>query len=102
MSVKNFLILTALLAGFGFNLVTAASSSAEAEKVLAQAEASLGKARAAGNSWTTTEKLMAAARQVQDQAEAMELARRALLTADRAREQQQLEQDTWQARVPAK
>lgn len=99
MSARNFLILTSLIVGIGFSALAGAAD--EVEQVLAQAEASLAQAREAGNSWTTTEKLLVAARQSEDRAEALELARRALLTADRAREQQQLEQDAWQARVPA-
>lgn len=98
MPVTKSLILTALLA---FPLAANAATSPEVEKVLAQAEASLAKARESGNSWTTTGKLVTAARQAVDQNEAMELAQRALLTADMARQQHTQEQDAWQARVPA-
>ena len=85
-----------------FGAALSAAATPEVEQLLAQAEASLAKARQAGNSWTTTEKLIQAARQAENQGEALELARRALLTADTAREQQQLELDAWQARVPAR
>lgn len=102
MSTTKHQILSALLVcGLVLPLAAKAGTSAEVEKVLAEAQSSLDKAREAGNSWTTTEKLMSAARQAGNDDEAMELATRALLTADEAREQQELEQDVWQARVPA-
>lgn len=103
MPAKHALILALLLAsGSGLSVAAGAGTSAEVEQLLVQAEASLASARDAGNAWTTTEKLMAAARQVDDHEEALELARRALLTANKAREQQQLEQRAWQARVPTR
>lgn len=102
MAEKKSLVAGALLAlSVGAAPMAMAGSSAEVEKLLAQAQASLDVARAAGNSWTSTQKLMDAAREASDEGEALELARRALLTADKAREQSQLEQDAWQARVPS-
>jgi hypothetical protein len=99
-AIKALVLKTLLVSGLAFSL-PAAADTAEVEQLLAQAEASLAEARMSGNSWTTTEKLMKAARQAEDRDEAMELAQRALLTADSARAQQKLEQDAWQARVPA-
>lgn len=78
----------------------AAAEATDIESVLAQAERSLAEARATGNAWTTTDQLMSAAREADDPATALELAQRALLTADAARRQEQQERDDWRARVP--
>ena len=99
MAAIQSLLLTALLV-LGTPLAASAGTADEVEKLLAQAESVLAQARDAGNSWTTTETLIAAARQAEGE-EAMELARRALLTAEQARKQQQSEQDAWQGRVPS-
>lgn len=97
-------VLHATLLALGFCLAgPVMAGSASIDEVLAEAEASLGSARGAGNSWTSTEKLMSAAREASQAGrtdEAMELAERARLTADMARKQEQLEQEAWQARVP--
>jgi hypothetical protein len=95
----------ALICGLAFSLAqpAAAGSSAEVERLLAATESSLDKAREEGNSWSSTEKLMGAAREALaagDTDAAQELASRALLTADTAQQQTTLEQDAWQARVP--
>ncbi len=100
MTAKLPLVLAAHLM-LGLSLTTLADSSVEVERVLAQAEATLERARESGNAWTSTGKLIAAARQADSEAEALELAQRALLTARRALEQQRREQDAWQARVPS-
>ena len=106
MAASKLLVNTVLLAsGLAFSLAqpAAAGSSAEVERLLAASESSLDKARAQGNSWTSTEKLMGAAREALaagDTDAAQELASRALLTADMAQQQIKLEQGAWQARVP--
>lgn len=80
-----------------------AAEPAQVQRILAEAEASLATARQAGNAWSSTEKLLAAARDTLAQGDterAGELAHRALLTADMAQQQARLESNTWQARVP--
>lgn len=82
---------------------TSAAATSDVEKLLAEASASLEAARKNGNSWTSTDKLMTAAREALasgDIDQANELASRALLTADKAQEQSRAEQHAWQARVP--
>ena len=87
----------------GFLLQPAVAADEAVEQVLAKAETTLQAARNAGSAWTSTDKLMAEARDALaagDGEAAMELAQRALLTAERALEQPQLDANAWQARVP--
>lgn len=106
MTAKNVLRTVLPALGLTLSLATpamAGSSAAEVEQVLVKAEVSLGKTREAGNAWNNTEKLLKAARESLGAGatdDAMELANRALFTADMARQQNQLEQDAWQARMP--
>ena len=80
------------------------SEASDIETTIAGAVESLEKARQSGNSWTTTEALIADARAALadgDLEKAAELAQRARLTADMAQKQRESEVDAWQPRVPA-
>lgn len=97
----NALTLSLVLAvsaapGFG-------SEASDIEATIAGAIESLEQARQSGNSWTTTEALIAGARAALadgDLEQAAELAQRARLTADMAQQQRESEVDAWEPRVP--
>ncbi len=79
------------------------SEASDIEATIAGAVESLEQARQSGNSWTTTEALIADAKAALadgDLEQAAELAQRARLTADMAQQQRESEVDAWQPRVP--
>lgn len=93
----------AFLAALSLAPVAVAGDADDVEKVLGETAAELATARSAGNSWTSTDKLVTAAREALasgDTTNALELANRALLTANMAQQQGNAEQGAWQARVP--
>ena len=103
MAAKLKVFYPTLLAA-GLAATANAAGRSEVEQLLPRAEQSLAEARQAGNAWTSTDKLLAEAREALaagDTGRAEELASRALLTADEARQQPQREAEAWQARVPS-
>ncbi len=79
------------------------SEASDIEATIAGAVESLEQARQSGNSWTTTEALIADAKAALadgDLEQAAELAQRARLTADMAQKQRESEVDAWEPRVP--
>jgi outer membrane lipoprotein-sorting protein len=74
-----------------------------ASSVLAKAEQIYSKAKEQQHSWTTTAKMIDAARkalETGDENAAMVAAKRALFTAEASLAQAQSQEDAWQARVP--
>jgi hypothetical protein len=78
-------------------------TATEVEQVLAQAEDALAQAAERGHAWSVTRPLIDEARAslaAEDNAAALQRARRALVTAEAATAQAEQEQEAWRTRLP--